>query len=457
MSEIISFGEWLGRRRKALGLTQKVLANQLNCATITLRKIEADQRRPSMQIAERLAVLLTIPTNEHEVFIRFSRGDWQAELPAVSENLSWGVSRVALHTNIPVPLTKLIGREQEVTIIKGYLQDPNIRLITLIGPPGVGKTRLCTEVAHELIPSFPEGVFFLPLASYDEPNQLAQNIFQVLGLDELTREGTFDRLRAGDKHWLIVLDSIDHLIEDVSPLVIKLLEIYPNIKILVTSREALRLNGELVYRILPLNFPTEWQVRSNTAESAYQYASLRLFSDRAREVVPKFTLDAGNMGAVAAICNLLDGLPLAIEIMTAYINLMSPHVLLSHLNDELIFHTPGARSLPPHQKTLQQAINWSYSLLTFEEQILFARLSTFAGSFSLEAVGEFYPSGGGQSRMIELMASLVEKSLLQASVDRNGESRFYMLRLIRKFAAQKLREINQGRLLQPQLQGVLSS
>jgi predicted ATPase/transcriptional regulator with XRE-family HTH domain len=437
-----SFGEWLKRQRKAAGLTQEQLAQQLSCSTITLRKIEAEERRPSSQIVERLAEIFNIPSNEQTAFLRFARGDWKSMPSAESEEAPWRLSSVAPRSNLPVSLTSLIGREQEIAGVREYLANPSTRLVTLIGPPGIGKTSLSLEVARKSIHDFADGIFFVPLASLDDPNLIALTIIQVLGFVETKHHQAIEQLKNGirDKRMLLVMDNLEHIIEDTAPIVSQLLVSCPLLKILATSREALRVPGEWLYPVPTLAVPTE--TSSVDLEKALQFSALTLFVERARAVQPDFALNADNIKDVVNICNQLDGLPLAIELIAARIRLMSPQFLLSRLSSQFVLSADGMRAVSARQKTLQNAIGWSYRLLSEEEQKLFMRLSVFSSGFTLEAAEAIFSRTVTKRSISNLITSLLDKSLLQRVSNDWGGPRFTMLVTIQQFALDRLRHID---------------
>jgi predicted ATPase/transcriptional regulator with XRE-family HTH domain len=442
ISTEISFGEWLKRRRKAARLTQEQLAQQLSCSTITLRKIESEERRPSTQIAERLAEIFKIPSNEQTAFLRFARGDWKSAPIIESEDAPWRVSTTASRSNLPASLTSLIGREHDIDSVREYLSNSSIRLVTLIGPPGIGKTSLSLEVSRKSIHDFINGVFFVPLASLDDPNLVAPTIIQTLDFVETKRHSAIERLKdgIGDKHMLLVLDNLEHMIEDTAPIVSELLVSCPLLKILTTSREALRVPGEWLYPVPTLAVPAE--ISSIDLEKASQFSALTLFAERARTVQPDFALNADNIEDVVNICNQLDGLPLAIELIATRIRLMSPQFLLSHLTGQFVLSADGMRAVSARQKTLQNAIGWSYSLLSDEEQKLFMRLSAFSGGFTLEAAEAIFSRTVTKRSISNLIASLLDKSLLQRVPNDWGGPRFTMLVTLRQFALDRLRHMD---------------
>jgi len=255
----LSFGEWLKRRRKFLGLTQEQLALKLNCSTIMLRKTEAEERRPSAQIVEQLSEIFNIPANERTAFLRFARGDLRFAPAPAKEDVPWRESTVPARSNLPATITSLVGREKELTDVHKYLQKDDVRLVTLIGPPGIGKTRLGLQVIRQSLSDFPDGVFFVPLAPLEKPSQVAPAIFHALGYVESKNQFTVEQLAEGigDKQILVMLDNLEHLIEYSAPLVSRLLSACPRLKILTTSRESLRVPGEWLYPIPALDFPEE--------------------------------------------------------------------------------------------------------------------------------------------------------------------------------------------------------
>jgi len=436
-----SFGYWLKLKRKGLDLTQAELADQVGCSAAAIRKIEAEERRPSAQIVERLAKIFNIPEKEQSAFLGYARGDWKFAPSESHDESPWVAPGKASHSNIPSTTTSLIGREQEISSIREYLLAIHIRLVTLIGPPGIGKTRLGIEVARTLLPVFPDGVFFVALASIDDPTQIAPTIAQALGYIGATNMSTTEQLKEGigDKHVLIVLDNCEHLIEDVASLVSLLLSACSRLKILATSRESLRIAGEWLYPVPAFDVPAESS--SVNLETVSDFPALALFAERARAVRPDFALNAGNIETVSAICARLDGLPLVIELIAARMRLMSPKALLERLNDQFILSADGMRAASTRQKTLEDAIGWSYNLLSVEEQKLLASLSVFSGGFTLDAAESIFSETVMEKSIAALIALLLDKSLLQSVSDR--ELLFTMLVVIQQFARERLRAMGQ--------------
>lgn len=431
----LTFGEWLKQHRNSRGLTQKQLADRLGCATITLRKIESNERRPSVQIAQRIAETFNIPEKGHKQFIEFARGDWASQPSEQKQATPWREHR----SNLPAPVTPLIGRQKEITDIHGYLLREEIRLVTLIGPPGIGKTRLGIEGAREAFTDFPDGVYFVPLAPLHNPSLIAPTVTQALGYIGTKDHAPQEQLRlgVGGKRILIVLDNCEHLIEDVASLASDLLSACPRLKILATSREVLRVHGEWLFPVPPLETPNEGSV----VDDVSAYPSLALFTERARAVSPQFAVTDENIGSILAICAKLDGLPLAIELIAARMRLMTPQTLLEKLNEQFILSADGPRAAPTRQKTLGDAIDWSYNLLSRNEQKLFAYLSVFSGGFTLDMVEAIFSDTFTQEPVSNLVLSLFDKSLLQRAADENKETRYAMLVTIQDFARGRLREM----------------
>lgn len=320
------------------------------------------------------------------------------------------------------------------------LRGEEVRLLTLTGPGGIGKTRLALEVARETVDSFPDGVIFVSLASLADPTLVPVTIAGALGIrDEGGQpilEVLLERLRR--MRVLLVLDNFEHLLT-ARAVVSHLLAACPQLALLITSRAVLHLSAEHEYPLPPLAVPVPGHLPELGGLS--RYGAVQLFVQRAKAIKPSFQLTAQNAGAVAEICTRLDGLPLAIELAAARIRLLPPPALLERLSDRLTVLTGGAKDLPSRQQTLRNTIDWSYTLLTPEEQALFARLSVFAGGCSFEAA-EAVCNPGGALDLLEGMTSLVDKSLLHQQAEE--EPRLSLLETIREYAAEKLDERGEG-------------
>jgi predicted ATPase/DNA-binding SARP family transcriptional activator/uncharacterized protein HemY len=340
--------------------------------------------------------------------------------------------------NLPTSLTRLIGREQELAAVRAQLGRADVRLLTLSGPPGVGKTRLALQAGAVLSDLFADGVFFVPLAPISDPDLVVAAIAQTLDVKEMGGQSLIERLQAilRDKQLLLVLDNFEQVV-DAAPRVAELLMACPALKVLVTSRVVLRLSGEHECPVAPLALP-DLQHRPSV-EALSQIAAVALFVERARAVKPDFVLTAENASAVAEICARVDGLPLAIELAAARVKLFSPQALLARLERRLNILTSGARDLPPRQQTLRSTIDWSYHLLNAGEQTLFGRLGVFVGGCTLEAAEAVcYMNGDLPIDSVEGIATLVDQSLLRQEEDVDGEPRLVMLETIREYALERL-------------------
>src|SRR6185503_19401217 len=337
MLEQYSFGYWLRLKRKALDLTREALADRVRCSVSMIRKLEDEERHPSAQIAELLAEIFNIPPTERPAFLQFARGDWKSAPNLGDEEAPWRASTQAglaqqPRSNLPATFTSLIGRDKDIAAVQDYLTNPDIRLVTLIGAPGIGKTRLSIASARESLADFPDGVFFVALAPLDQPSLIPSATLQALGYIEKNNLSPEERLIEGiaTKRMLLVLDNSEHLIEDVARLASSLLSACSHLKFLITSREALRISGEWLYSVPALDTPKE-----NSAvdiETISEFPAPVLFAERARAVRSDFALNAKNIRAVAAICAQLDGLPLAIELIAARVKTLSIEQIAARLD-----------------------------------------------------------------------------------------------------------------------------
>jgi predicted ATPase/DNA-binding CsgD family transcriptional regulator len=336
--------------------------------------------------------------------------------------------------NLPILLSPLIGREQEAAAAQEILRREDVRLLTLSGPGGVGKTRLGLRVAEELIDDFPDGVYFISLALIGDPELVVPSIARALRLKETGERPLFERLKGylKDKRLLLFLDNFEPVM-GAAPLIPDLLAACPSLKVLITSREALRLSAEHEFPVAPLELPDPESLPGIEALSRCE--AVALFVERANAAKPGFRLVEENASVIAGICARLDGLPLAIELAAARIRLLSPRAMLARLDRRLDLLKGGARDLPERQKTLERTLDWSYDLLDPAEQKLFRRFSVFAGGCTLEAAEAVCDPGG---EVLEGLASLIGKSLLRQEERANGEPRFSMLQTIREYALEKL-------------------
>ncbi len=434
MVEQKGFGSWLKGQRLARGVTQAELAEALNYSVETIHKIEAGNRRPSKQLAALLAEWLSIALPERSEFIRFARG-----LPGATAPLLVRADGASHAYRLPVPLTTFIGREDMVATICHYLSGEQGRLLTLKGPPGIGKTRLGLQVAAKMEAIFAGRICVVELAPLEEPELVPSAVAQALGVREAGEQALINRLAQflQSKQLLLLLDNFEQVL-DAAPMVTTLLERCPGLKVVVTSREALHMYGEQVIAVPPLSLPELEPLPSLSALCHCE--AVALFLQRARAVQADFELTEANAHAVAAICVRLDGLPLAIELAAAQVTLFPPDALLARLENRLALLVSGARNLPPRQRTLRKAIEWSYHLLDEGERVLLRRLAVFIGSCTLEAV-EAVCNADGDLPLTSVagVASLISKSLL-GQISREGEPRLTMLETIHEYAWERLLE-----------------
>lgn len=430
-----SFGYWMSRQRKALDLTQHALADLVGYSVAAIKKIEADERRPSRQMAERLADYLSIPDNQRTIFIECARGLRSMDQMPLSREPAPAPS-TAMPSNLPTPLTPLIGREREIAAVRQVLSLPDTRLLTLTGPPGIGKTRLSIQVASELCNFFEDGIYFVPLAHITSPDLVPRALTQILGIKETE---LINYIQA--KPVLLVLDNFEHLLA-AAPILVEVLQACPRLKILATSRSPLNVSGEHQYPVTPLLLPDP--DRHLSVENLAEYPSIALFVSRAQAVNPHFTLTEANALIVAEICSRLDGLPLVIELAAAHTKLLKPQDLLTRLNHRFSLLSGGPADLPPRQRTLRAAIQWSYDLLVDWEHIFFSRMAVFLGGWTVEAAEAIAGEAGeyplADRDVFSTLSSLVDKSLVQQNEQIDGQSRFSMLETIREYAIEKLEE-----------------
>ena len=339
--------------------------------------------------------------------------------------------------NLPVQRSPLTGRAEELDEAKQLLCRQDVALLTLTGPPGVGKTRLALQVAAELLDHFQDGAFFVGLAPIPDPSLVASAVAQVLGIRDVGGRPLLESLRDDlrDKQMLLVLDNFEHVL-DAAPQVADLLAACPGLKVLATSRAILRLRDEREFPVSPLATPNPRSLPP--AADIAQYPAVALFAQQARAASPGFVVTDENAAAVAQICARLDGLPLAIELAAARLKLLPPEALLARLDRRLPLLTGGARDLPARQQTLRATIVWSHDLLDEAERRLFRRLAVFAGGWTLQAAEAVCrPDGEPRGEMLDGVASLVDKSLLRR-VGAAVEPRFGMLETVREYALERL-------------------
>lgn len=455
-----SFGYWVRRQRKTLDLTQAELAQRVGCATVMLRKIEADERRPSSKMAERLAHCLELPAAEYARFVATAVGErptTDLPLPAVAASRR-------LPGNLPAPVTSLIGRTTEIAAITDCLRRKEVRLLTLTGPVGVGKTRLALAAGHQLLPAYRHSVCLVALAAVTEPQMAPAVTATVLGVRESRGQNLTQSVMnfLATREMLLIFDNFEHLLP-AAPFLSALLANCPNLQLLVTSQTPLHLYGEHEMTIAPLPLPD-----LDDPQAAANSSAVQLFCERAQAVQAIFQLTPSLTPAVAEICRRLDGLPLAIELAAAHIKLFSPQELQQRLERRLLLLNQGAADLPPRQQGLENAIAWSYGLLTLAQRRMLTQLAVFSGGFSLAAAEAVCASPSHESVSADgkpgmlpdtavIIAALLDQSLLvrqtaagavsqccqhcptrQLREMVTAEPRLTMLAVIREFALDKL-------------------
>lgn len=414
-----------------------------------LKKVEAEERRPSAQIVERLAEIFNISPIEQVNFLYFARGDWRSAPTSQSEELPWRVSSTTPRSNLPTPLTSFIGREKELKEISGLLS--SCRLLTLTGPGGVGKTRLAIQIADDSIKKFNDGVFWVGLVGLSDGSLIPQEIAQSLKVRGASGEPFIETLKTylETKDVLLVIDNCEHLLRAFAEYAEQLLAACPKLKILATSIEVLGLFNELIWQVPSLPLPEALGPLS--LMDFKEFASIELFDERASTAKPGFTLDERNVSAVSQICRRLDGIPLAIELAAARVKVLSVDEIAAHLDDCFSLLTSGSRTAIPRHQTLRATMDWSYDLLTEEEQILFRRLSVFVGGFTLEAAEAVCSQEMHRKTILDLLGRLVDKSLVIVEIGLEiSRTRYRLLETIRQYAREKLLDANESESLRDQ-------
>jgi predicted ATPase/DNA-binding XRE family transcriptional regulator len=432
MDSWLSFGQWLRRRRRALDLTQEQLARKVGCSKGTIVKIEADERRPSRQLAELLAQQLEIPPEERDDFVRIARTRRIVDSPeeVALPTLTRPAARTP--TRLPTPPTPLVGRQRELAEIEQLLQDDACRLLTLAGPGGIGKTRLALAAAGQRSPHLTDGVCFVPLSAVTAPGFVAPSLADALGIEAARSVDLLAQICCflSERQVLLALDNLEHLLVEeenaatITSLIAGILASAPKVQILTTSRERLNMPGEWIFEVQGLPVPTADGGSPAVAEAS----AMALFVQTARCVSPGFALDESNYGAVVYICQLVEGMPLAIELAAAWTRTLSCTTIAQEIEAGLDFLASSARQLPQRHRSVRAALDHSWHLLAEAEQTALARLSVFRSGFDRLAAAEV------AAVPLPTLAALIDKSL----VTHPQPDRFDLHELVRQYAAEQL-------------------
>ncbi len=428
--DVPSFGDLLRRHRLAAGLTQEELAERAGLSARGISDLERGTR--SVPRKDTLALLLDalrLPAPERATLLAAARRRAvPRSSPAPADDLPVAP--------LPVPVTPIVGRERETIEVTALLRRPNVRLLTLTGPGGTGKTRLAIRVAEELGAEFADGVAFVGLAPIADPALVLPAMAQALGVRGGGNRPPAEQLASAlrDRELLLVLDNVEQVV-GAAPQVADLLAAAPRLTVLATSRIPLRLSAEHRFPVPPLSLLSP--SAPPRVEDSAQSEAVSLFVARAQAVRPDFALTEANAAAVAAICARLDGLPLAIELAASRVTVLPLQAMLARLEQRLELLTGGARDAPERQRTMRDAIAWSHDLLSPEEQALFQRLAVFVGGWTLDGAEAVCRRGDGAS-VLEGVSSLVDSSLVRLDETADVQGRYGVLETVREFGLERL-------------------
>ena len=447
-----NFGDLLKYLRRRARLTQRELSVAVKYSEAHISRLEQNQRLPDLAALTALFIPALYIEDEPEMVARFmelatqARGgtflrDGAITFPRTVQKQIVEHSRTVeedVRNNLPLQLTSFIGRHHELAQLRHLLE--GARLITLTGTGGCGKTRLALETARQLVESYRDGIWLIELASISDPNLVLHTVASTLGIPE-TRDvlPTLALTKyLGTKQLLLIFDNCEQIVGVTAQMVEEILGICPQVQILVTSREILNLIGEVQFRVPPLSLSKE---TSSNNDPFSPSEAVQLFVDRALAVLPSFILSEDVIPAVTQICQLVDGLPLGIELAAAKVSVLSVAQIAARLHES--FHLLGrGRDSLPHHRTLEATIQWSYNLLPEAERTLLQRLSVFSGGWTLEAAETItcHEILIPREKVLELLSELVNKSLIVVGWQIESETRYTMLQTIREFAHRKLRE-----------------
>jgi predicted ATPase/transcriptional regulator with XRE-family HTH domain len=432
MDRPTTFGDWLQQRRKALALTREQLAQRVGYSVSGLRKIESGERRPSLQIAELLANGLGVAAEERLLFLKVARGEMSLErLPSPQPAIAWPsqkrlASPPALRLNLPTYATRLVGRQAELAEVGRLLQEPECRLLTLVGPGGIGKTRLAIGAARQFGKILPDGVAFVPLAPLTAHSFIIPAVANALNFSFSGSADPQTQLLAylGDKQLLLVLDNAEHLLsQGVAEFLAELLQRAPAVKLLITSREVLGLQAEWVFTVEGLSVSD-----STTGTQGADGGAVELFLERAQRAYVGFVSSAQDQQAIVRICRLVEGIPLAIELAAAWVRVLSVAEIAQELECDPGRLVASVRDLPERHRSLRAVFEHSWRLLSSQEQQVLMKLSVFRGGFTRTAAEQV------AGAPLSLLFGLSGKSLLQVM----GEGRYSLHELVRQFGLAQL-------------------
>ncbi len=450
MASGMSFGPWLQQTRKAHDLTREEFAEAISCSSSTIYKIESGVQRPSKNLAELIARYWSIASADVAAFVQFARGTLTAAPPAPAVAPP---PVPALPSALPTPLTPLVGRQPQVERGCALLTAAGVRLLTLSGAGGIGKTRLALAIAQQLRAHFPDGVLFVPLAALRDPDDVPMTLVRSLGLQLGPGQTALLQLKrwCASRSLLLVLDNFEHLLP-AAPVLVELLAAAPELRLLVTSRTRLRLSGEHLLVVPPLEVPPADLALA--PDSVASVPAVALFVERVQSIDTRFSLSAANLAQVALICRQLEGNPLALELAAARVRVLSLRLLVDRLGQRLSLLTNGPIDLPERHQSVRATLQWSYDLLTPSAQRLLHLLSLFAGGARLDALAavwaaqpvELPPPTAALAPQLLLeppmpllddLEVLLDNHLVERSTAVAGTLRFALLESIREFALEQ--------------------
>jgi len=391
--------------------------------------MEAEERRPSVQVIEQLAEIFDISPNERTSFINFARGDWQSLVESKPINRPWHLQKVDRSSNLPASFTSFVGREKEQEQIIKLLK--NNRIVTIAGAGGIGKTRLAIQVGNQILHEYLDGVWFVPLDSLLDPLLVPQTVASLFDIRESSNRPITETLQMilRGKSTMLILDNCEHLLDACAELILSLLIACPKLKILTTSREILNMEGEAIFHLSSLSIPES----SAHIEKLEKYESIQLFVERAKLALSTFRFTRENAHPIVDICRQVDGIPLAIELTAACINILKVEEISNQLHKSFAGLAVDRRATIPRHQTLQASLDWSWSLLTNSEQVFMRQLAVFAGGWTLEAAQAIC-----DGKALTLTSALVNKSLILANQNSDHQTRYRFHEIVHQYAHEKI-------------------